>query len=296
MQIHTIDLDFRETPHAIAAYLAIGRRGPVLFETGPASAVDTMQARLAEHGYSPSDIRHIFVTHIHLDHAGATGWWAQQGAQIYVHPNGAKHLIDPSKLLDSAERIYGDMMQELWGQTKPTPQDSVTVIEDGEEVQVEGLNITAIDTPGHAYHHHTFRLGNVGFTGDASGNKMPGCDFVTLPTPPPQFNLEAWHMTLSRLLKEDFAAIYPTHFGAIENVQEHLEDLTSILSQTAEFVRGMMQAKVGRRTMIDEFMNWNRKRALTIGLSEQEIRKFEISNPMSMSVDGLIRYWTKNGV
>ncbi len=103
-------------------------------------------------------------------------------------------------------------------------------------------------------------------------------------------------MTLSRLLKEDFAAIYPTHFGAIENVQEHLEDLTSILSQTAEFVRGMMQAKVGRRTMIDEFMNWNRKRALTIGLSEQEIRKFEISNPMSMSVDGLIRYWTKNGV
>lgn len=293
MKIHTLDLNFCDTPHTIAAYLVVGPRGPVLIDTGPASLLETMLRQIADHGYAPADIRHVFVTHIHLDHAGGAGWWAQQGSQIYVHPNGAKHLIDPSKLLASAERVYGQMMDALWGQMLPAPQERVTVVEDSEEIQAEGLKIFALDTPGHAYHHHTFRIGHSAFTGDASGVRMPNSSLITLPAPPPEFNLEAWHKTLSRLLHEGFAAIFPTHFGAVNNVREHLEEFTSHLSQAAEFVGDRMKSKVRRGKVVKEFIDWNRDRALALELSEEEFHKFETANPFSMSVDGMMRYWRK---
>ena len=293
MKVHTLDLNFRKTPHTIAAYLVVGSRGTVLVDTGPASTLDTLKARLSEHGFEADDIRNVFLTHIHLDHAGGAGWWAQQGAQIYVHPNGARHLIDPSRLLTSAQRIYGDKMDILWGQTLPAPQDRVTTVKDGEELTVDGLKITAIDTPGHAYHHHTFRINHAGFTGDASGIKVPGIPFLMLPSPPPEFDLEAWHITISKLLKEDFATIYPTHFGIVENVREHLEDLTSHLSQAAEFVGDRMKAGANHTQVIADFMVWNRERAFDVGVSEEEFREFKKSHPMSSSVDGLMRYWRK---
>ena len=119
MEIHTLDLHFQRQPNTIASFLVIGPSGPVLVETGPMSTLATLREQLASLGYRPADIRHVLVTHIHLDHAGAAGWWAQQGATVYVHPFGAPHLVDPSKLIASATRIYQDELETLWGEIVP---------------------------------------------------------------------------------------------------------------------------------------------------------------------------------
>lgn len=283
------------TPHAIAAYLVVGPEGPVLVETGPGSTLEALKARLAEHGYAPADVRHVLVTHIHLDHAGAAGWWAQQGAQVYVHHLGAPHLIDPSKLLGSAKRIYGDMMDRLWGDVLPAPADRVTALKDDQIVHVAGLAFNSLDTPGHANHHHVFRLGDIAFTGDAAGVRLPGNSLISLPSPPPEFDLEAWQRTLARLLGENFARIYPTHFGPIDDVREHLMAFNALLYESAEYVREQMQAGVERNELVTCYVEWHRKRATDLGVSDEVFQKYEIANPKFMSVDGMLRYWAKKG-
>ena len=188
MNIQTLDLNFQNTPEAIASYLIWGPDGPVLVETGPGSTLPTLLENLSQQGLKPADIKHILLTHIHFDHAGAAGWWAQQGAQIYVHPFGAKHLIDPAKLIASATRIYGNKMDTLWGDILPAPAEKVTIIYDNDTVEVAGLSFQVLETPGHARHHHVYRLGDVAFTGDAAGIKIPGSPLVGLPAPPPEFD------------------------------------------------------------------------------------------------------------
>ena len=293
MTVYTLDLNFLDTPHAIAAYLVVGPEGPVLVETGPGSTRETLTARLAGHGYAPADIRHVLVTHIHLDHAGAAGWLAQQGAQIYAHDVGAPHLVDPSRLLGSAQRIYGDLMDRLWGETLPVPAERVTPLADNQSISVAGLTFTALDSPGHATHHHTFRLGNVAFVGDAAGIRRPGHALIFLPSPPPEFDLEAWRCTLARLSGEGFEAIYPTHYGRIDDVPEHLTRFNALLDEAAEFVRARMQAGDERDAIVQQYVDWNRKRALAEGISSEVFQEYEVTNPLFMSVDGIMRYWRK---
>src|SRR5262249_30206501 len=149
-----------------------------------------------------TDIRHALVTHIHLDHAGAAGHLAQHGTHIYLHEFGGPHLIDPSRLIDSATRIYGDQMDHLWGRLIPVPEHLVHPVRDGDGLNPDGLRITAIEPPGHARHHHAFALEidgeRIGFAGDAAGIIMPGIPeppagtFMVVPTPPPEFDLQAW--------------------------------------------------------------------------------------------------------
>jgi glyoxylase-like metal-dependent hydrolase (beta-lactamase superfamily II) len=291
--VHTLDLNFLGMPQAIAAYLVVGPAGPALIESGPASTLEALRARLAEHGYAPADIRHVLLTHIHLDHAGAAGWWARQGARIYVHHVGAPHLIDPSKLLNSARRIYGETMDRLWGEVLPVPADQLTALSDGDVVQAGGLSFSALDTPGHAYHHHVYRLGDVAFTGDAAGIHLPGSALIFLPSPPPEFDLEAWQRTLARLAGENFAAIYPTHFGAVEDPREHLAQLGRLLVEAAHFVRDRMLVGVERDPLIEQYTAWNRARAEALGVSEDVFLRYQATNPLFMAVDGILRYWRK---
>ncbi|MEW5988638.1 MAG: MBL fold metallo-hydrolase [Chloroflexota bacterium] len=295
MIIHTLDLNFQDTPRAIASYLVIGPGGPVLVETGPGSTLPTLLWRLAERGYTPADIHHLLVTHIHLDHAGAAGWWAQQGTQVYVHHVGAPHLIDPSRLLSSAGRIYGDQMDKLWGQTLPAPAERITNVYDGDRVEVAGLTFIALDTPGHATHHHTYRLGDVAFTGDAAGVRIAGGPLLDVTAPPPEFDLEAWQRTLDRLLAESVTVIYPTHFGRVDgDVQAHLEAYQVLLNQTADFVRERMTAGLERDEILRQFLAWYETRAIEAGLDPALIPQYEIANPHYMSVDGILRYWRKH--
>ncbi len=292
-KITTLDLGFKNLPKTIASYLITGPDGLVLVETGPASTLPNLRAQLAECGYKSSDIEHVLVTHIHLDHSGAAGWLAQEGAQIYVHHVGAPHLVDPSRLLQSAGRIYGDQMDALWGETVAAPADKVTAVYDGDTIDVAGLHFTALDTPGHAWHHHTYRLGDVAFTGDAAGIHIPGTQLVDLPAPPPEFKLEVWHKTIDRLFAENLTAIYPTHFGRVEDPNKQLKLLRIIMQEATEFVRLRMEAQQDRDNIVAGYVAWMQDRARAAGLSEYTIQQFDAANPLYMSVDGIMRYWQR---
>jgi glyoxylase-like metal-dependent hydrolase (beta-lactamase superfamily II) len=293
MVIHTLDLYFQNVPHAIAAYLVEGPTGPVLVEAGPASTLPMCLDGLAALGYRPADIHHVLVTHIHLDHAGAAGWWANQGAQVYVHHLGAPHLIDPSRLLASATRIYGDQMDILWGTITPAPAEKITPLHDGDTIHAAGLTFTALETPGHARHHHVLRLDNIAFTGDAAGMSIPPTNFIDLPAPPPEFDREAWHTTIQRLLAEPLDTIYPTHFGPVTAVRPHLEQLAALIDDATNFIHSQLQAGLNRDAIVDQYVEWIRNRALAAGLTPDQFQPYQTANPHSMSVDGIIRYWQK---
>lgn len=293
MNITALDLNFLSMPDTIAAYLIQGPEGHVLVETGPASTLATLKEQLARHGLTLSDIKHVLVTHIHLDHSGAAGWLAQAGSQIYVHEVGAPHLIDPSRLLTSAGRIYGDRMHELWGETVPAPAENVTVVQDGDVIDAAGLQFTAINTPGHAWHHHTYRLDDIAFTGDAAGIRLSTSGLVDLPAPPPEFKLEVWQQTIDHLLAENFSAIYPTHFGRTEDVSGQLLRLRALLNEASEFVRLRMVEGAERDAIVASYIAWNQGRMRANGLSDYAIEQYNAANPLYMSVDGIIRYWRK---
>lgn len=293
MEIHTLDLQFQGQPNTIASYLVVGPDGPVLVETGPMSTLDTLKAGIAAQGFQVEDVKHVLVTHIHLDHAGAAGWWASQGTQIYVHHVGAPHLIDPSRLIRSATRIYGDKMDTLWGGFQAAPAERVTPLVDGQQINVAGFSFTALDTPGHAFHHHVYRLGDIAFTGDAAGIRIPGVFFVDLPAPPPEFKLELWQATIDRLLALDLVAIYPTHYGRLEEWRQQLEVLSGLLQVASEFVLVRMNAGIERDQILDDYRNWFNARATAGGMPAEAFAQYEAANPLYMSVDGIIRYWTK---
>jgi glyoxylase-like metal-dependent hydrolase (beta-lactamase superfamily II) len=293
VRIETLDLEFQDTPHVIACFLIHGPAGPVLIECGPASTLPTLLARLEERGLRPADVQDVLVTHIHLDHAGAAGWWARQGARVWVHPVGAPHLVDPAKLLASATRIYGNRMDSLWGEVLPAPADRVIVVEDGATLEVGGLRIVAVETTGHAWHHHVYRVDDVAFTGDAAGIQLPGNRWVDLPAPPPEFDLEAWKKSLQRLRALGLHTLYRTHFGPTSDVEDELARFEEVLQQGVDWIREMLDRELERTRMIDEFGARMRSWAERTGTAEADARAYELANPREMSVDGIVRYWSK---
>jgi len=292
-EIYVLDLNFQGLPEITAAYLIVGPGGPILIETGPGSTLPTLLSQIRQHGYEPEQIKHVLVTHIHLDHAGAAGWWAQQGAQIYVHSFGARHLISPEKLLASAQRIYGDKMDTLWGEMLPAPAENITEVFDNDVLKLAGLTITALETPGHARHHHVYILGDVAFTGDAAAARLPGWDLPDVPAPPPEFELEVWEATLDRLLAQNFQRIYPTHFGAVDDVAGHLLAVKALVRETAVFIKAQMAAGHSRDEIIPLYKSWFAERARAAGLTDEGIAHYAAANPLYMSVDGIMRYWRK---
>ncbi len=293
VRIDVLDLEFQGTPHVIAAFLLRGPRGAALIETGPSTTLDTLLRRLDEHGVAPDDVRDVLVTHIHLDHAGAAGWWGQRGARVHVHPNGLPHLVDPSKLVSSAARIYGDRMGQLWGEVLPVPADRVVAVPDRTVLELCGEPITALDTPGHATHHLTFVLGDVAFSGDAAGIRLPDQTWIDLPAPPPEFDLEAWRTTLGRLRAMGARTLYRTHFGPGGAVDAELDAFESLLEAGAAWVREMLERGLERDLMVEEFAARMRARATAQGVDAETARAYELANPRSMSVDGITRYWRR---
>lgn len=295
--IHTIDLMYLGIPRAIAAFVVIGPQGPVLIETGPASTLDQLIAGLDSLGLRPKDIRHALVTHIHLDHAGAAGRLAQNGTMIHVHEFGAKHLVDPSKLVDSATRIYGEQMDRLWGRMAPVPAACVSAVRGGDVIEVEGLRFTAIETPGHARHHHAYSIDDVCFAGDAAGIIVPGVPepprgrFITVPTPPPEFDLEAWLASIDRLQELRFRAIHLTHFGERRDPHAHFARLREVIPQHAAFVRKELDAGRPRQEILERYVAWNREEAATDGVDDLDFSRYVSRNLLTMNVDGILRYW-----
>lgn len=294
MTIETIDLLFQNKPHVIAVFLVRGPAGPILIETGPSSTLPRLLSELARLRVDPGDVRDVLVTHIHLDHAGAAGWWAQRGARVHVHPEGAPHLIDPSKLVASASRIYGALMDTLWGEIPAAPAERVVVIEDGARLDLGGVRIEVIESPGHARHHHVYRVGDVAFTGDAAGIRLPDVDWIDLPAPPPEFDLEAWRDTLARLRGLRLRRLYRTHFDAgTVDVDAELARFGEVIERGADSVRRMMDEGLERPEMIERFGAAMRALAGDGGLDADLLEAYELANPRAMSVDGITRYWRK---
>lgn len=297
LNIHTIDLCFQGVPGTIAVYLIPHSKGAVLIECGPTSTVENLQASLGSFGLSAADITDVLVTHIHLDHAGSAGWWARRGTRIHVHPVGAPHLSNPEKLLSSASRIYGELMQDLWGEFLPVPEDRLVTHEDNETFEIEELTFRALDTPGHAYHHLVYLHRDVCFSGDICGVRVGGVRHVRLPMPPPELHFELWGQSLRRLREELDAGAYsriaPTHFGIFSDPAWHLKYCRQSLEELEYWMVRAMSSAPDLETLNRQFLEWARSRSQQSGLSSADIQAFEIANPSWMSSQGIYRYWHK---
>src|SRR5579875_3249657 len=221
-----------------AGYLVEGP-APVLVETGSQSSVSVLLAALERLGVGPGDLAGVAVTHIHLDHAGGVGDVARAfpNATVYVHEKGARHLADPTRLVASAARVYGPLLDGLYGRLEPTPPERLHVLADGEEIEVSpGRTLTAVDSPGHAKHHvglHDSESGIL-FVGDAVGVRLPDVGVLRPSTPPPDFDLELALNSLRRFAERRPSALALAHYGLLEGPEEILAEADATLRQWAE--------------------------------------------------------------
>ena len=290
--VNVIDLKFQGFSHAIAAFLLESDDGPVLIETGPHSTFKTLEQSLRQVGYNVTDIQHVLLSHIHFDHAGAAWAFAKHGAKIYLHPSGAKHMEDPTKLYESAKRIYQDKMDILWGKLEPIPKDHLFQIPDHEELTIGGLQFKAHHTPGHAIHHIAWQLEDTVFTGDIAGVKIENGPAVP-PCPPPDINIEEWKASIARVKALKPEKLYLTHFGEITDIDRHLSELEACIDSWALWIKEKFDAGVDAATMTPQFQAFVRDQLLTSGLTSSEADRYEAANPAWMSVAGLLRYWRK---
>ena len=219
-----------------AGYLIEGER-PVLVETGSQSSIETLLRALADLGLGPGDLAGVAVTHVHLDHAGGVGDVARAfpNATVYVHPKGARHLADPARLVDSASRVYGPLLDSLYGRLDPTPPERIAVLDDGDEIPTGGGRVLrAIDSPGHAKHHLALLDSSSGylFAGDAVGVKLPDGGRLRPATPPPDFDLDQAINSLHRFAGRRPQGLALAHYGLLE------VDATEVLEEAEETLRG----------------------------------------------------------
>ena len=294
-RVVTLDLNFQGRPHAIASYLIRQGDAVVLIESGPGSTLPALEAGLAKQGLAPRNVTHVLLTHIHLDHAGASGWLAQQGATIYVHRVGAPHLLNPEKLIASATRIYGDRMDMLWGEFLPVPEDKMVIPNDAQEIVIGNLRFLPLNTPGHAEHHYSYLFEDICFSGDVGGVRIPGYQYLRVPMPPPELHLERWHESIARLQKQQIKTIAPTHFGIYDDPAWQLREVDKGLDDAERWLEKTMSEDPSPpiEAMRESFTEWMVEQATEMGLSEDVVNAFTVANPPGMSADGLLRYWKK---
>jgi glyoxylase-like metal-dependent hydrolase (beta-lactamase superfamily II) len=229
-----------------AGYLIEGP-DPVLVETGSQSSVPALLAALDGLGVAANDLAGVAVTHIHLDHAGGVGDVARAfpNATVYVHEKGARHLVDPSKLVDSAARVYGELLDRLYGRLDPTPADRVHVLADGEEIKVgPNRTLTTVDSPGHAKHHLALHDSDSGilFVGDAVGVRLPDAGILRPSTPPPDFDLEQARQSLQKFRDRSPAGVALAHYGLVPDPMAILDEADEILVRWAEVAEAAWRA------------------------------------------------------
>jgi glyoxylase-like metal-dependent hydrolase (beta-lactamase superfamily II) len=297
MEIEIVDLNFMGAEHVIASFVLLGDDSAALVETGPTTCLERLMGGLEDRGVSPEDVRRVFLTHIHLDHAGASGHLAEllPNATFYVHEVGHPHMVDPSKLLKSATRIYGERMEELWGEARPVPGDRLEILKGGEELEAADGTLVAHYTPGHAYHHLAYLEPGSGalFTGDVAGIRMPGQSYVRPPTPPPEIDLEAWVQSIELMRRLSPESLWPTHFGHFDDVGRHLGELEQRLQDWLLFVEERMDGGAGRDEIADELKTKGDAEMLAEGASLEESEHYDLAGDYPTLVDGLVRYVSK---
>ena len=295
------DLFLLDTRHmgyqgTVGAYLVPGPGGSfALVESGPGSTLDNLEAAIREAGFEPEGLGAVMVTHIHLDHAGAAGTLAKRyNAEVYVHENGAAHLLDPSRLMKSASRIYGDMMDTLWGEMESLPQDLLRVVRDGETFQAAGKRFEVFYTPGHASHHVAYLMEKSAmFTGDAAAIRLPGSDVVRPALPPPEVDLEAWENSLQVIRQVGAERLLLTHFGEVREVDAHLDEVKEKNATWAEEVLRGLQAGEEDEALEARLDRVSREELDAENASDEVVERHRVTSNDAMTVMGLKRYWQK---
>lgn len=296
-----IDTLFQGERDIIASYLLVGPDGLALVDVGSAASMNQLLAGVRAAGFDPLDITHLLLTHVHLDHAGASGPLVRTlpRAQVYVHRIGAPHLIDPSRLISSATRIYGDRMEKLWGQMEPVPAQRIVIVDDGDEIEIGGRTLRTLYTPGHAIHHIAFydKERHVAFPGDVAGVSIEGIGYVRPPTPPPDLSLEDWDTSISRLEALDLERLYLPHFGEVRSLARHYAVLRSRLRSWGEIALAGLRAGKDDAAIAADFA-----RAFDPAIADHArksadptaaIRHYELATNYLMSAQGYMRYYRK---
>jgi glyoxylase-like metal-dependent hydrolase (beta-lactamase superfamily II) len=242
------------------------------------------------------EVSGLLLTHIHLDHAGATGTIVREFPQlpVFVHERGAPHIIDPSRLLESAARLYAGDLQRLWGEVAPVPAANVRVLKGGEVLDLDGRRVEVAYTPGHASHHVSYfdPAERLAFVGDTAGARLGPNGYLVPPTPPPDIDLQAWTASIAQIRAWNPTRLYLTHFGAVDGPAEHLARLEERIFSFAQMVRATLDEPVEDAERLRHFVD--RVTAdLRQVMSEEDTRRYQAAVPLDHCWLGLARYWRK---
>jgi glyoxylase-like metal-dependent hydrolase (beta-lactamase superfamily II) len=294
--ISVIDLGHMGRPQSVAACLLGTGDGPVIVDPGPTSTLPALRAGLAAAGHEVGDIVAILLTHIHLDHAGATGTLARENPRlrVYVQRIGAPHVADPSRLLRSATQLYGDRMDSLWGEVAPVAADRIEELSGGERIDLGGRRFEVAYTPGHAVHHVSYfeRESGTAFVGDTAGLRTPPELSVLPVTPPPDFNLEDWLDSLRTIAAWKPARLVLTHFGFSPDPGQHLDDLRAGLVAWGKHAHDSL-ALPGSDAEKVQWFGGRLETWLNGRVPPEKARKFLDGAGVEACWQGLARYWRK---
>lgn len=292
-----LDLNFLGRPQIIATAILHGAAGVALIDPGPSTTLATLTAELDRRGIRFADVRHVLLTHIHLDHAGSVGTIlaAHRHVDVIVHERGAPHLIDPSKLIASAGRLYAQDMERLWGEILPVPAARIQSLTGGETLAVAGRELHVEHTPGHASHHVSYldTASRVAFVGDTAGIRRGSGTFVMPPTPPPDIDLEAWRESERKILAWEPDTLFLTHFGPYHGARPQLQAMFETIADWSRIVRRLLADSTSpdeerQKRFVDEVFQDLRRR-----LGETEAADYTKAGGLTFSYQGLARYWKK---
>ena len=291
--IHVLDTRQLGRPGIIAATALETNDGIALFDTGPESTFDNIAAELQKIGARVADVRHVFLSHIHFDHAGAAWRFAELGATVYVHPRGASHLIDPAKLVNSATRIFGDDMPKLWGRIAPVPEQRVRIVEDNDIARAGQFEVRTIETPGHASHHHVYHWDDNVFGGDIAGVRL-GSGPPIPPFVPPELHIEAWLESLDKIRALDPTNLYLPHFGLVGgSIASHLDAVEERVRRWSLWFCHHLREGDDEQQLIPAFADYEANDLRRGGATDELVRDYETADPSFMAVTAALRYWRK---
>jgi glyoxylase-like metal-dependent hydrolase (beta-lactamase superfamily II) len=294
--ITTLDNLWMGRPRSIAASLLESDGYLAIVDPGPGSTLETLRQQLQARGVGVGDLDAILLTHIHLDHAGATGSLVREnpGLAVYVHKNGAPHLIDPSKLLASAKRLWPNNLQLLFGETLPVPAENLRILEGGENLALGARKLEVVYTPGHASHHVSYfdKTEGVAFVGDTTGVRIEGNSFVMPATPPPDIDLGIWDTSFAAILERKPARLFLTHFGFSDNPSEHILLFRERLHRWAALAAEALRSAATDSAAMDSFMSATYAE-ISQHLPAGEAEHYAFSAGLNLSFLGLARYLRK---
>ncbi|MBI3669002.1 MAG: MBL fold metallo-hydrolase [Acidobacteria bacterium] len=293
-----IDVEYFGHPQVIAPCLLEADGAVAIMDPGPTSAVATLKNKLNQLGLGVTGIDTILLTHIHLDHAGATGTLVRENPRIrvYVHEGGAPHMSDPARLLKSARRLYGTEMNRLWGEFVPVPAANVCALEGGERLNLGGRELEVAYTPGHAFHHVSYfdTVTGLAFVGDTAGLRIANGQTILPLTPPPDIDLESWPKSWQQIQAWQPERLFLTHFGPAVRPEEHLAELRERLEGWSVAVRESLKNGKHDAECAAQFAEQETTR-LKRHLSERDAIRLARGAALEICWYGLARYWRKRG-